>query len=135
VIALETAAEEGNEYLEKIEDDETDVEDDEEATDIEDDDEDLLEISKTLFDELRGKDKKVSVTAFMGWSEIKEMMEDGVMTQEQLTSIVAEIADGKKMLNFEQFHAIVKQLDNMADDMEEDDEEEEDMEVCIYVYI
>jgi len=124
VIALENAAVEGNEYLEKIEDDEEKAD----ATDVEDDDEDLLEISKTLFDELRGKDKKVSVTAFMGWSEIKEMMEDGVMTQEQLTEIVAEIADGKKQLDFETFHAIVKQLDNMADDMEEDDEEEEDME-------
>jgi hypothetical protein len=50
-----------------------------------------LEISKTLFDELRGKDKKVSVAAFMAWGDIKEMMEDGVMTKEQLTEIIAEV--------------------------------------------
>ena len=78
------------------------------------DDEDLKEVARELFDELRGKDKKLSVTAFVKSDNVKEMLEDGVMTKAELNDIVEEAADGKKVLDFEQFFVIVSELDVLA---------------------
>jgi hypothetical protein len=76
-----------------------------------------------------GKDTKLTLAAFKAWSDIKEMIEDGVVTKQQLDEMVSEAANGKKNLDFEQFFSIVSQLDELAEG--EDDEDFDDEEVLL----
>ena len=115
---LDRTAEAGNLYLQDADGDEDATEDDEEL-----DEEDLKEVAKELFDELRGKDKKVSVAAFMAWKDVSDMIEDEVVSKEEIMEIVSEAADGKKQLDFEQFYEVVTQLDEIAGDADEMDDE------------
>jgi hypothetical protein len=62
-------------------------------------DEEMREIAKEEFDMLRGKEKKVSIVALKAWSNVLEMLEDRVITKEQLDEIVGDVADGKKQLD------------------------------------
>jgi hypothetical protein len=39
---------------------------------------------------------QVSVVALKAWSNVVEMLEDRVITKEQLDEIVGDVADGKK---------------------------------------
>ena len=114
---LDQTAEEGNLYLQPDgEEDDEDVEDDA-------NEEDLKEVAKELFDELRGKDKKVSVSAFMAWGDVKDMIEDGLLTLQQMKEMVSEVAGDKKQLDFDQFYEIVRQIDEIAEGAEEEDDE------------
>ena len=112
------------------EDADSDDEDDEEnVTDSEDDsqesdeldEEDLKEVAKELFDELRGKDKKVSVAAIMAWEDVKEMIEDEVVTKEQIKDIISGVAGDKKALDFDEFYEVVSQLDDAAESADDMD--------------
>jgi hypothetical protein len=53
--------------------------------------EDLKEVAKELFNELKGKDMKLTIAAFKAWGDIKEMIEDGVMTKKELDEMVSEV--------------------------------------------
>ena len=106
-----------DEIAEDAEDDLTDDEDEDELTE-----EDLKEVAKELFDELRGKDKKVSIAAFMASEDVKDMIEDGLLTKEQMKEMVSEVAGDKKQLDFEQFYDIVSQLDEIAEGAEDEDD-------------
>ena len=128
---LDKTAVQGNLYLEGADDDETDMDNSEDADEIDGDadadeeldEEDLKEVAKELFDELRGKDKKVSVAAFMAWGDVKDMIADEVVTKEEIMEIISEAADGKKVLDFDQFYEVVSQLDGIAEDADEMDDD------------
>ena len=113
---LDQTAEEGNLYLQ------SDGDDDGEDVEGSANEEDLKEVAKELFDELRGKDKKVSIAAFMAWEDVKDMIEDGLLTKEQMKEMVSEVAGDKKQLDFEQFYDIVSQLDEIAEGAEDEDD-------------
>jgi hypothetical protein len=112
--------------------------DDEGETDSDEDEldeEDMKEVAKELFDQLRGKDKKVSVAAFMAWDDLKDMIEEEVVTKEQISDILAMAADSKKQLDFEQFYSVVTQLDEIAEDsIEEGDDDDMDDEEELQEY-
>ena len=83
----------------------------------------------------------------MAWEDVKEMIEDEVLTKEQIKDIISGVAGDKKALDFDEFYEVVSQLDDAAesaDDMDEaeilesslgfggsssDDVEEDDFEV------
>ena len=133
VTSLDEIAQEAQQKLDDESDDDEDV-DTKEDEDDEDDDEDLEEVARELFDELRGKDKKVSVAAFMAWEDVKDMIKDGLLTKDEIKEIVSGVAGDKKQLDFEQFYDIVSQLDELAeggdeeDDITDDENDDESME-------
>ena len=93
------------------------------------DEEDMKEVAKELFDQLRGKDKMVSVAAFMAWEDLKDMIEEEVVTKEQIKDILSMASDGKKNLDFEQFYSVVTKLDEIAEDsIEEGDEGDDELD-------
>jgi hypothetical protein len=107
-------------------------------------DKEMREIAQEEFDSLRGKEKKVSVIALKAWSNVIEMLEDQVITKDQLDEIVGDVADGKKQLDFEQFYEIVIALENAAvegneylEKIEDDEEKADatDVEVCVYMLL
>ena len=121
---------------------EPEVVDDDDAADDDDellDDEEFKELIKSDFDQLKGKNGKVSTSSFKKWEEVENMIESGAIDSKTLDECIATVMDRKKGdMNFEQFYELVILLDETAegnidnddadvdDDEEEDDEEEEE---------
>lgn len=120
------------------------TEEDEDDDYIEEDDEDYSdedeegvneEIVREMFDDLRGKSSKLSMSKLKNWDLLQEMIDQNVMSLATFNVLVQEVTDqpSPKDLDFEQFKQIVKLL-NQANDLVNgempsagDDEEEESM--------
>jgi hypothetical protein len=99
-----------------------DENEDEELVDLTD--EEFVEITTEIFDELRGKKATVSVKALMEWEDIKEMLADGLITKENIASIVKEAGSSMTgTLNKEQFFQVFADIDELTD---VDDSDESD---------
>ena len=118
---LDTVAEENQgDIVEDGEGDDDDEEGDDDDEDEDDDDEeleeeDLREIAQTLFDDLRGTAKTVTIAAVSQMPDVQDLIEDGLLNQEELTDLINDINNGKKDLNFEQFFKVVSAIDAIAD--------------------
>lgn len=106
--------------------------------------EEFEEMLQEVFDELKGRDGKVTVKAFKAWADIQEMLNQGVLDMATLDSMIQEAtgapvvakASGKKgskavgkaakepSLDFEQFAQLVQDLDEVAGGPYEDDDED-----------
>lgn len=96
-----------------------------------------------IFESLANKQGKVTVASVKQWDDIKQLVEEGYVTEKDVDDIVDEVL-GKKVnkknaattvLNYDQFQRIVDEMDNRAggeeeseddDDQGSDDNEEED---------
>ena len=108
--------------------------DDDDADDEFLDDEEFKELIKSDFDQLKGKNGKVSPASFKKWEEVENMIESGAVDSKTLDECIATVMDRKKGdMNFEQFYELVILLDETAegnidndDDVLDDDEEDGD---------
>ena len=64
------------------------------------------------------------MAAMMAWQDVKEMIEDEVVTKEQIMEIISDVAGDKKALDFDQFYEIVSQLDDAAEAADDASEHE-----------
>jgi CO dehydrogenase/acetyl-CoA synthase beta subunit len=88
--------------VEEEEEEENDSEDSDE-----DDDETMKDVARELFDELKGGDSKLSVAAFKSWSDVKDLVDNDLITSEALNEMILKVSNGKKNLDFEQFFSLV----------------------------
>ena len=109
-----------------------------EATDDDDTeeeiDEEFEEAARELFDELRGKADKVSVSSLKKWGDVKEMIDGGVISGEELDEALRDVGV-TKTLDFDQFCTFIEVIDSISggnadeesdgDDDDDDEEEEE----------
>jgi len=124
---------------EPVEPEVTDEDNDDDADDFLDDEE-FKELIKSDFDQLKGKNGKVSSASFKKWEEVENMIESGAVDSKTLDECIATVMDRKKGdMNFEQFYELVILLDETAegnidndnddevlDDDEEDDDDDDD---------
>ena len=112
VSKLDTMAEDNQGEIADADEGDDEGDDDE---DDEEDEEDLREIAQTLFDELRGSAKTVTITAISKMPDVQDLIEDGLLNKEELTDLINDISNDKKDLNFEQFYKVVSAIDAIAD--------------------
>jgi len=97
--------------------------------------EELDEAVREVFDELRGSEDKVSPKTFRQWGDISSMIDEGILTENDLDEAIRLVAGAKnRRLNFEQFSSLVYTLDDLAvsdDDNDETDDEIDDTTVDI----
>jgi hypothetical protein len=98
-------------------------------------DEAFAEVSKELYDELRGKAEKVTVAALKKWKDVTDMFADGTLTEAALDAAIAQVG-AKKSLTFDQFCELIRVVDDLigtadaaADDTTEEEEEGEEEEL------
>ena len=105
------------EELQDIADGETDDDEDEE------DEDSYEEALQEAFDELKGKDGKVTVKAFKEWEEVQALIEEDGITEKDIQTALSENEIKGNKLDFEQFTQIMDTLQDMADDNDIDDDE------------
>lgn len=94
-----------------------------EAGDEEEDEED--DVRQEIFDELRGKAKSLSVKKLMEWDEVKEIVDNEILSEKEIKSIISKYVGKSNEINFEQFSQIIDEVDESASEEMEDDEEED----------
>ena len=72
-----------------------------------------------LFDELRGAKDKVSLSAVKSWGDVKDLLENELISEEQFDDVVSEVLGGQKQLSFEQFYELLSKLDELVEDPDE----------------
>lgn len=118
------------------------------SNDDDDDDEmspeEIEEFTRDLFETLRGNKKSVSVKTFMAWTDLQDMIKEGVIDNETITALMLEVGvkPTSGEMNYDQFKELVRMVDEAAsaygdgsdnDDEdtiapdEDDDEEEESL--------
>ena len=92
------------------------------------DDEEFEAAAKECFDELRGKSKKCPVKKFLAWNDLAEMVEDGLITTQEVEAIVLDTS-GLSLtgeMDFDQFLSVFYKLDELTSESSEDDDDDED---------
>ena len=97
-----------------------DEDEDDENENNEEDEQSYEDALQEAFNELKGKDGKVTVKAFKEWEEVKGMLDDGLVTDELISNVLvtAEVKGNK--MSFDEFVEVLEELQDMADG---DDEE------------
>lgn len=118
---------EGGEY----EDEGDDVD---EAT-IEEDGDDAVDEAQleaeyaALFDELKSKKtKKVAVSSFLGWSNVKELVDEDYLTTDEVKELLTEIGITKDM-DFSQFKNAIKAVESAVEEEGDEDGDEDEDEI------
>lgn len=113
--------------------------------------EEFEEVLQEVFDELKGKDGRVTIKAFKAWADVQDMLTQGVLDNATLDAMIQEVVgaapqltptNGKNgktskatkavkepALDFEQFSQLVQDLDDIAgehEDFEDSDYADED---------
>ena len=93
------SAPKGKSKVEEIppEDDEDDDSDKDPYDDL-DDEEMMKEVAQELYDELRGKNTKLALSAFRAWDDIKDLLKDDLVTAKELDAVINEFAKGMFLL-------------------------------------
>eukprot|EP00981_Chlorochromonas_danica_P011685 scaffold4209_cov160-Ochromonas_danica.AAC.12 len=82
--------------------------------------EDSEEIIKEMYDDLRGNAKRLHVKSFKKWEDLVELLQEGVLDENQLEKFFQEAkVDGKNGITFEQFKILVDKIDEAATIFEE----------------
>ena len=78
--------------------------------------EELAEMTKDLFDTLRGNKKTVSVKTFLAWDDVQDMQSEGLLDDETLDALLSEVGtkgrDGE--LTYDQFALLIQMLEETA---------------------
>ena len=90
----------------------------------------------TIYNDLKGKDKELSMKKFRDWDEIRDLLSEDLITEEILNATIEDVCEKKigqiKTIDASQFISIVSQLEETMEssalDLAEtgDDDEEED---------
>jgi len=111
--------------------DEEEEEEEEDGDEAEISEEDLQEIAKEVYDELRGKSKTLSMKSFKAWEEVQVLLNSDVLKPETLDLLINEVCDpNAKGISLAEFTQLVELLDEAAaafygEDGEKQGEEEE----------
>ena len=82
----------------------------------------LLELNQAAFEELASPDSGlVSTEDFRAWDDIQELLQDGVLSHEDLDAIIIKAGASSGYLNFEQFNQAIQLIDTAADSLLEAD--------------
>jgi hypothetical protein len=54
----------------------------------------MEEIARELFDELKGKNKRMSIKSLREWEDVKELLSDDLITEEVLDEIITRVSAG-----------------------------------------
>ena len=115
--------------------------DDDDMSGVMDDEEDGLEVNEEfleavqeIFDELRGKDVKLSPKNLVLWKDITDMMTKGLLSQTDLDNSIRKVTGAKnRRLDVEQFGEFILLLDEIAgqglmqeDRLDDDDDDDDD---------
>jgi Ca2+-binding EF-hand superfamily protein len=98
--------------------------------------EELEAFAKEIFDELKSaKTNKVTIKAFKAWEGVKDVLESGELSKEDLATVIAEVdKDNTGSLSFDQFRKVMDKVEgilNEGADFEDDEEEEEEVVVAV----
>lgn len=80
---------------------------------------------RIAFDELKGKDGKVTVKAFKQWEEIETLFEEEFVTEPILQAILKE-AKVKNNMDFDQFVEVYEMIEDAAVGEDQDDDADDD---------
>jgi hypothetical protein len=87
-------------------------------------DEELEEAVREAFDALRGEEDTVSLTKFLAWEGVQEIVAEGLVTALSLEELVLNAdTDDQGRMGFPQFLELVNLLDEMAEASATDDED------------
>jgi hypothetical protein len=86
------------------------------------DEETMREVAQELYDDLRGSKDQVSLSAFKSWADVKDLLEDELITEDQFDEIITDVLGGGKQLNFEQFYELITRLDELAEAPEDEED-------------
>ena len=102
-----------------IQNKETDIEV-QDGDDDEGDDEEEISI-EDAFNEISGGKKSASMDAVFKWDLVTEMIEDGVIDKNTFEEEFKKASNGKAMLTFEGFEALLENLEPYAEEEEGED--------------
>ena len=74
----------------------------------------FTKIASEMYDELKGSSMSLSVAKFKAWSDVKEMLDAGVFTEEDLDAGLRAVGTTNEVLNYDQFLSLVQRLDDIA---------------------
>ena len=83
-------------------------------------DEEFDEMAQEIFDALRGKAKKVSIKKFLAWDDLNDMINDGLVSKNEIELFAAQIG-ASDYLTFEQFKQVFNKIDEITSDIKVDD--------------
>ena len=78
--------------------------------------EELAEMTKDLFDTLRGNKKTVSVKTFLAWDDVQDMQSEGLLDDETLDALLLEVGTKGREgeLTYDQFALLIQMLEETA---------------------
>ena len=78
--------------------------------------EELAEMTKDLFDTLRGNKKTVSVKTFLAWDDVQDMQSEGLLDDETLDALLLEVGTKGRNgeLTYDQFALLIQMLEETA---------------------
>jgi hypothetical protein len=68
---------------------------------------------REVFDDLKGKNKVLSMKEFKAWEDIEEMLETGMITSKDIDTLAKKVGF-EKSFSFDQFKALVELLDEVS---------------------
>ena len=83
-------------------------------------DEEFDEMAQEIFTTLKGKSKKVSMKKFLAWEDLKDMIDDGLVSKEQIELFATQIG-ASDYLTFDQFKQIFNKIDEVTSDLDYQD--------------
>lgn len=79
------------------------------------DDSDMAEVAREIYDDLRGEKKTLSVKTFRMWSDVKDMLQAQVITEDDIDRGLLDVGVSKSdEITFPQFLELVIALDDIA---------------------
>jgi hypothetical protein len=86
----------------------------------------IIAMASASFEKLKAANGKVPVKTFRAWEEVQTLIEDGLLDETSLASIIKEVG-AKDSFDLSQFTEAMFLLDEVADDSETAEEEDDDV--------
>ena len=78
----------------------------------------IEEATKEIFEELKGKNDKVSVKEFMKWESVSSLIESGDLSKQEVQAVL-DAAGVKSDMAFDTFKSVVQTLEDALEEMDD----------------